>query len=110
MSEKGDGGMEHFITEIQIRELLHLSDIRIELNPERRTNLLLTGKNGSGKTTILRAVKQYLKAVNDGKLTVLEENYPKWKQNAERELKNAKNESKKYEAQTKYQQYCRYIL
>lgn len=109
MSEKGDGGMEHFITEIQIRELLHLSDIRIELNPERRTNLLLTGKNGSGKTTILRAVKQYLKAVNDGKLTVLEENYPKWKQDAERELKNAKNESKKYEAQTKYQQYCRYI-
>lgn len=52
--------MEHFITELRIGELLHLSDIRIELNPEKRTNLLLTGKNGSGKTTVLRALAQHL--------------------------------------------------
>lgn len=52
--------MEHFITELRIGELLHLSDIRIELNPEKRTNLLLTGKNGSGKTTVLRALARHL--------------------------------------------------
>ena len=52
--------MEHFIPERRIGELLHLSDIRIELNPEKRTNLLLTGKNGSGKTTVLRALARHL--------------------------------------------------
>ena len=40
--------MEHFITEIQIRQLLHLSNQRISLSPHGRQNLILTGKNGSG--------------------------------------------------------------
>lgn len=57
--------MEHFITEIQIQELLHLSDICIRLNPEKRTNLLLTGKNGSGKTTVLRGVGMHLQMISD---------------------------------------------
>ena len=42
--------IEHYITEIKIEELRHLSNLTIELKKNKRTNLLLTGKNGSGKT------------------------------------------------------------
>jgi len=69
--------MEHFITEIRIEKLRHLSDITIELNSTKRTNLLLTGKNGSGKTTLLRAIKQYLQAVEDNELTRITVIFPK---------------------------------
>ena len=43
--------MEHYITEIRIETLRHLSDIIIALNARQRQNLMLTGKNGSGKTS-----------------------------------------------------------
>ena len=60
--------MEHYITEIKIEELRHLSDITIELKKDRRTNLLLTGKNGSGKTTVLQALREYLVAISKKRL------------------------------------------
>ncbi len=52
--------MEHFITEIQILQLLHLSNLKISLSPHGRQNLILTGKNGSGKTTLLLALEAFL--------------------------------------------------
>lgn len=64
--------MEHYITQINIEELRHLSDICIDLKSDMRTNLLLTGKNGSGKTTVLRALKKYLTVIVDGNLENLE--------------------------------------
>lgn len=61
--------MNHYITQIEIEELRHLSDICIDLKPDVRTNLLLTGKNGSGKTTVLQALFQegkYILALHIG--------------------------------------------
>lgn len=52
--------MEHFITEICVRELLHLSGLKISLSSQSRQNLILTGRNGSGKTTLLLALEGYL--------------------------------------------------
>ncbi len=52
--------MKHFIKEIYIKKLRHLSDIKIELNSEHMQHLLLTGKNGSGKTSLLMAVAKNL--------------------------------------------------
>ena len=49
--------MEHFITSIHLNEVRHLKNIEIKLNPEKRQNLILTGKNGSGKTSVLQAIK-----------------------------------------------------
>ena len=63
--------MEHFITEIKINELRYLSNIVISLNPEKRQYLLLTGKNGSGTTSLLLALQEYLKAINSGVLADL---------------------------------------
>ena len=48
---------EYFISEINIEKLYHLSNITIELDTTKRQHLLLTGKNGSGKTMLLRAIR-----------------------------------------------------
>lgn len=67
--------MEHYITEIRIETLRHLSNIVISLNPKQRQNLILTGKNGSGKTSLLVALQKYLQAINDKIYKDLIENY-----------------------------------
>lgn len=58
--------MEHFITKIYIDKVRHLNNISIELSQDRRRHLILTGKNGSGKTSLLNAMKAYLLAINEG--------------------------------------------
>ncbi|MDO4308205.1 MAG: AAA family ATPase [Eubacteriales bacterium] len=101
--------MNHYITQIKIEELRHLSDICIDLKPDVRTNLLLTGKNGSGKTTVLRALKKYLTVIVDGKLQNLERDYPTWLNHSKMKMENAKNENERYKAQEEYQNYIQWI-
>ncbi len=49
--------MEHtFLTAINIEKVRHLSNIKIPLSNESRKHLILTGKNGSGKTSVLDAL------------------------------------------------------
>ena len=50
---------EYFISEINIEKLYHLSNITIELDTTKRQHLLLTGKNGSGKTSLLLRLVRY---------------------------------------------------
>lgn len=47
-----------FLTAIQIHEVRHLKDIKIPLSLDTRKNLILTGKNGSGKTSLLESIAQ----------------------------------------------------
>lgn len=69
--------MEHYITEIAIQQLRHLSDITISLNPDTRQHLIITGKNGSGKTSLLFGLRNWLRAINDGHFkTLVEEKIP----------------------------------
>lgn len=49
-----------FITEIKINKLRHLENITIPLSNTERKHLILTGRNGCGKTTVLSAVKDFL--------------------------------------------------
>lgn len=49
---------EYFISEIDIEKLYHLSDIQIKLDSTKRQHLLLTGKNGSGKTSLLLEIEK----------------------------------------------------
>jgi recombinational DNA repair ATPase RecF len=44
--------MSNFITEINIKKVRHLENIDIVLGDEKK-HLILTGKNGSGKTSVL---------------------------------------------------------
>lgn len=55
--------MEHFISKIQISKLRHLENLDIVLSDNERRHLLLTGKNGSGKTSLLEMLSNYLRAV-----------------------------------------------
>lgn len=90
--------MEHFITEVQINEVRHLENITIKLNSEKRQHLILTGKNGSVKTSVLRAMKSYLQAINDGKLNDLTGQYQEWYEADILKVKNASTENEKYKA------------
>lgn len=56
--------MEHvFITNIQIEKVRHLQDIPIVLSEKQAKHLIFTGKNGSGKTSVIEAMSKYLYAV-----------------------------------------------
>ena len=93
---------EYFISEIDIEKLYHLSDIKIELDSTKRQHLLLTGKNGSGKTSLLLKIEKFLKAINDGNVLNLYENYPRWKAMDLENIKSALNENEKFEAEKRY--------
>lgn len=48
-----------FFTEIVIKKVRHLKNISIPLDKNKRKHLILTGKNGSGKTSFLEALAKY---------------------------------------------------
>lgn len=52
-----------FITELSINKVRHLSNIRIPLSNESRKNLIFTGKNGSGKTSVLMSLVNHLEYI-----------------------------------------------
>jgi len=52
-----------YITKIEVNKLRHLKNITIDISKEKLQHLLITGKNGSGKTTVLNECKNYLKKI-----------------------------------------------
>lgn len=48
-----------YITDMQIEEVRHLKDIYIPLSKDKMKHLIFTGRNGSGKTSVLEAITQY---------------------------------------------------
>ena len=59
--------MNYFIKKIHINQLFHLNGIDIPIADEKSPHLLITGKNGSGKTVLLNAISDFLNAAKDGK-------------------------------------------
>jgi recombinational DNA repair ATPase RecF len=49
---------ELFITKIHIGKVRHLENIDIALSDSERKHLILTGKNGSGKSSLLEAIEE----------------------------------------------------
>lgn len=49
-----------FITNLEINKVRHLKDISIPLSENQIRHLVLTGKNGSGKTSVMEALAGYL--------------------------------------------------
>lgn len=52
-----------FITDLTIEKVRHLRNISIPLSENRIKHLILTGKNGSGKTSVVEALSGYLNNV-----------------------------------------------
>lgn len=50
----------NYITKIKINQVRHLKDIEIPLSNNERKHLIITGKNGSGKTSVLESLRLFL--------------------------------------------------
>ena len=57
---------KHFIRKVKINKLRHLKDIEIKIDELMRKTLIITGKSGSGKTTILEGMKDLLQYFETG--------------------------------------------
>ena len=65
--------MSNFITSVHINQIFHLKDLDIPVSGEKRQHLLLTGKNGSGKTSLLNAIMEFIEMINnDAELSFLD--------------------------------------
>ena len=54
--------MNYFVKTIKVNKLLHLQDFSIDIHAEN-PHLIITGKNGSGKTILLKAIADFLDIV-----------------------------------------------
>lgn len=52
--------MNYFLTNIKVNKIFHLQDFDIPVSAEGKKHLIITGKNGSGKTVLLNAILAYL--------------------------------------------------
>lgn len=57
--------MNYYIRKIHINELFHLRNIDIPIANEKAPHLIITGKNGSGKTVLLNAIADFLDNISD---------------------------------------------
>ncbi|WP_430530648.1 AAA family ATPase [Bacillus cereus] len=88
-----------FVTELNINKVRHLKNVSIPLSKETRKHLILTGKNGSGKTSLLEGILQYLEVSETSSITQLSR-YHEWiavhkntLNNLKIELQNKPNDS-----------------
>lgn len=79
--------IENFITDILIDDSRNIKDFQIHISKENRQHLILTGKNGSGKTSLLLEINKFLNQINSGNF----HDYELYKQhlkNTEEQLKD----------------------
>lgn len=67
-----------FISKIDIKKVRHLQDVEIGISDTERKHLIFTGKNGSGKTSVLLSIlnlySNFNGQVTNGKYTMLNNN------------------------------------
>lgn len=59
--------MNYFIKNIHINKLFHLENIDIPIANEKYPHLIITGKNGSGKTVLFNAITDFVDKIKDRK-------------------------------------------
>ena len=52
-----------YITNISISKVRHLKDVEIPLSNTEKKHLIITDKNGSGKTSLLNAISIFLNSI-----------------------------------------------
>lgn len=86
---------QFFITNLTIKKVRHLKNISIPLSDKKIKHLILTGKNGSGKTSVVEALAGYLNNIFTDEFFEYRE---KWLYNAEKEreeeVQSGKDEGK----------------
>ena len=79
--------MNRYINNIHINQVRHLKDINISLEKDAYPHLMITGKNGSGKTSLLNAIVDHIERIANDTYKGFE-NYEKQIEFWENELKN----------------------
>lgn len=64
--------MSRYIKNIHINKVRHLKDINIPLKKEDYPHLMITGKNGSGKTSLLNAMAEYIERIANDRCKLFE--------------------------------------
>jgi len=59
--------MSNFLTSIHINKIFHLENIDITIDEKEKKHLIITGKNGSGKTSLLIALVEFFQIIQDDK-------------------------------------------
>jgi predicted ATP-binding protein involved in virulence len=57
--------MHNFLTKIHINKIFHLENIDIEIDPKEKKHLILTGRNGCGKTSVLNALVVFFQSIKN---------------------------------------------
>lgn len=78
---------DNFITNIFVENSRNLKDLEIPLSSDLRQHLILTGKNGSGKTSLLLEINKFLTQIDNGSFQHFT-NQKNHQENLEKQLSN----------------------
>ena len=100
--------MNRYIQNIKINQIYHLHGIDIPIIDDNHPHLMITGKNGSGKTSVLRAVADFLdKIMDDIKKYTFQ--YRGWLENAKNSLKENTDPTKALELQVRVKEAEKFV-
>ena len=93
--------MSRYIKNIHINKVRHLSNINIPLEKEGYPHLMITGKNGSGKTSLLNAIANHIERIANDRYKYFEE-YKSKIEYFEKQLKENPQNTLSIEQQLQY--------
>lgn len=93
--------MSRYIKNIHINKVRHLSNINIPLEKEDYPHLMITGKNGSGKTSLLNAIANHVERVANDRYKLFE-SYEIEIKHFEKQLKDNPQNTLSIEQQLQY--------
>ena len=97
---------EIYITKIKINKVRHLQNLEISLPSNEKKHLIITGKNGSGKTSLLDAISVFLNSVTTSDEPMRAMEYKKMAENnLESALKSGVEEHKIREMRSNLEYY-----
>lgn len=100
--------MNYFVKNIHINKLFHLENFDIPIANEKYPHLIITGKNGSGKTVLLNAVADYINNIKDRK-TLDFLSYPNQLGAWKRRLLSAKNQEEEMQIKSHINNYSKWV-
>jgi predicted ATP-binding protein involved in virulence len=98
---------EYFLQKLTIKDVRDIKDFEIQLDDNERKHLIITGKNGVGKTSLLDAIDNvFNRLINNGfaELSRLKsdiENHENYIQNLKRDIQNYEEQIKTQDIQKK---------
>lgn len=100
--------MNYFVKNIHVNNLYNLKNFDIKLEDEKTPHLIITGKNGSGKTILLNAIADFLEIIKgDTRLGFMEyeNSLDYWK----KKLVSEKEDKKRMEIKTLIDRYQKWV-